>query len=490
MNHAILYENQKRRLTFSIGLLICFAMYSAWQMGYIYFMGPSLVIEGRTPLPISMDNITALIALGYVLSLGYMIVVPHLVVWAERITAILALISVLGLFLPLPDDAIRLLVYVQTFLCCFMIGFESFIIVNFFSEKSTIEHLTIAYAVSTFVIAIIQNDSIHFSFTTFRFLIIIMLVMALYFFFKVPTAKDACPIYVKKGDLIRPPKKLFIGIYSVTLISCLIALCGPTSAGIVKNGVFILYLTDSIGALILYVIYKKYKIHPLRSVSIFMVFSVIGFLCIFSALYVPSLAYTGCALVGLGMIPCQFLPLYGVVMMKSYPTKYIVPSIIGIALVTVILQSTLVEAFRAVPNMLNLVYMTIMVVLTPIYLRVEPFLIYTLNRKLTVIETVKETEEVTDDEVETAAAAEEPIVSDTASETDSNAVNLLATLTKRERQVLELISCGYSNGDIAKVLFISEHTVNDHTKKIYRKLDVHSRHAAASIINKYETVEK
>ena len=90
MNHVILFENQKRRLYFSIGLLICFAMYSAWQMGYIYFMGPSLVIEGKTPLPISMDNITILIALGYVLAIIYMIAVPHLVVWAERISAIFA----------------------------------------------------------------------------------------------------------------------------------------------------------------------------------------------------------------------------------------------------------------------------------------------------------------------------------------------------------------------------------------------------------------
>lgn len=182
MNHVILFENQKRRLSFSIGLLICFAMYSAWQMGYIYFMGPSLVIEGKTPLPISMDNITILIALGYVLAIIYMIAVPHFVIWSERISAIFALLSVLGLFLPLSDNALRLLVYLQTFLCCFMIGFESFIIVNFFSEKSTIEHLTIAYPVSTFVIAIIQNDSIPFSFSAFRILTVIMLIMTLFFF--------------------------------------------------------------------------------------------------------------------------------------------------------------------------------------------------------------------------------------------------------------------------------------------------------------------
>ena len=63
---------------------------------------------------------------------------------------------------------------------------------------------------------------------------------------------------------------------------------------------------------------------------------------------------------------------------------------------------------------------------------------------------------------------------------------LLAQLTAREREVLELIGCGYSNRDIASLLVISEHTVNDYTKKIYRKLDVHSRHAAAQFINRQQ----
>ena len=61
----------------------------------------------------------------------------------------------------------------------------------------------------------------------------------------------------------------------------------------------------------------------------------------------------------------------------------------------------------------------------------------------------------------------------------------LSQLTARELEVLELIGGGYSNRDIAKILVISEHTVNDYTKKIYRKLEVHSRHAAAQVINRY-----
>ena len=50
--------------------------------------------------------------------------------------------------------------------------------------------------------------------------------------------------------------------------------------------------------------------------------------------------------------------------------------------------------------------------------------------------------------------------------------------------MLELIGCGYSNRDIASLLVISEHTVNDYTKKIYRKLGVHSRHAAAQMVSR------
>ena len=105
------------------------------------------------------------------------------------------------------------------------------------------------------------------------------------------------------------------------------------------------------------------------------------------------------------------------------------------------------------------------------YLQIGPFLIYAMRRKLPDSEKAEE-----------ASAPEAAGKSDELN-TDADPI---ATLTKREREVLELIGSGYSNGDIAKVLFISEHTVNDYTKKIYRKLDVHSRHAAAVIINQYK----
>ena len=73
MKHAILRENEAKRLKVPFGLLLCFAMFCFWQMGFIYFMGPALSINGRTPLPISMDNVTAIIAISYVLCILWMI---------------------------------------------------------------------------------------------------------------------------------------------------------------------------------------------------------------------------------------------------------------------------------------------------------------------------------------------------------------------------------------------------------------------------------
>jgi len=49
------------------------------------------------------------------------------------------------------------------------------------------------------------------------------------------------------------------------------------------------------------------------------------------------------------------------------------------------------------------------------------------------------------------------------------------TLSAREREVLSLVARGLRAGEVAQMLAISPHTVRDHIKAIYRKLDVSSR---------------
>ncbi|QAY60270.1 response regulator transcription factor [Microbacterium protaetiae] len=55
----------------------------------------------------------------------------------------------------------------------------------------------------------------------------------------------------------------------------------------------------------------------------------------------------------------------------------------------------------------------------------------------------------------------------------------LAELTSRERQVLDLLAEGLSNGQIAQRLYISTKTASVHVSAILRKLGVASRTEAA-----------
>ena len=55
-----------------------------------------------------------------------------------------------------------------------------------------------------------------------------------------------------------------------------------------------------------------------------------------------------------------------------------------------------------------------------------------------------------------------------------------AGLTRREREVLDLICAGHTNAEIAAKLFISAKTVDHHVSAVLAKLDAPTREVAAA----------
>jgi RNA polymerase sigma factor (sigma-70 family) len=62
----------------------------------------------------------------------------------------------------------------------------------------------------------------------------------------------------------------------------------------------------------------------------------------------------------------------------------------------------------------------------------------------------------------------------------TRAGEVLSHLTRREREVLELVAQGLSNKEIAEALVITPNTVKRHLKSIFEKLEVHTRAAATA----------
>ena len=60
----------------------------------------------------------------------------------------------------------------------------------------------------------------------------------------------------------------------------------------------------------------------------------------------------------------------------------------------------------------------------------------------------------------------------------------LASLSGREREIAELVARGHTNREIAAQLFLSEKTIESHLSKVFAKLGVSGRVAAAELVGR------
>jgi DNA-binding NarL/FixJ family response regulator len=83
-----------------------------------------------------------------------------------------------------------------------------------------------------------------------------------------------------------------------------------------------------------------------------------------------------------------------------------------------------------------------------------------------------------EDAVEYALSAEAPAVSSSLAQDRPSPEP--QPLTRREREVAALVVRGLTNRRISSELVLSEHTVNQHVKNIFKKLGIHSREQVVS----------
>lgn len=72
---------------------------------------------------------------------------------------------------------------------------------------------------------------------------------------------------------------------------------------------------------------------------------------------------------------------------------------------------------------------------------------------------------------------------------DDNAINVFDSLTERERDILRLVSNGFSNKDLAERLSLSTNTVKWHLRNIYDKLQIDNRVQAVSVARHFGLID-
>jgi DNA-binding CsgD family transcriptional regulator len=414
----------------------------------------------------------------------------------ERVTVGVALLSALALFMPISQELFSLALYIKFFCCCFMIGFETGIVVNLFTEKCALLHLTAAYFFGFLIPALLQNDFIKTPFWVFRIFAVAACIMQLYFYCKLPG--NVWPVYVKKGDGLVCPKSFFGGMYLLEFLTALMTVFGLAIAETITHGIFTIMLSGSVFGLAVYLLWKRFNIAPMRCSLVLLGLAALGFLLAIASLYFPVLSLFACVLLGAGMTAFVLQPMYGVIMAKRYPSRFIASGFIGICFIAILIHTGLLEILRSNPTVMYSVYLIIAGALAVVFYMLMPYLLYNF-RSRTLQDIIGVVAEETDDgaaepvkraallvTTETVKAAAPEVVPPHERRMNILMSNAITSLTSREYQLTDCIMRGLRRSEIAKEMDVLPETISTYTKRIYDKFGIHGRSDLFRLAEKLE----
>jgi DNA-binding CsgD family transcriptional regulator len=339
-------------------------------------------------------------------------------------------------------------------------------IINLFTEKTEIKDVIVNLIAAGCLVAFLHNDIIPIPFNLFQHLTVIGLAMLLLLFCKLPS--KVWPDFVRRSSNIIKPKSLLIGLSVLVWLSSIIILFGSVIAESIVHGVFVYYVFNAVSGVILAVLWKYYKIIPLKSVSAMLAAGALGFVMAIASLYVSAyvsaLSLLACVLLGIGGTVCWMSSYFGVVMARRYPSRFVSPGLIGLAFTAVIIHTVLLEALRDNLTMLYVVYLVIAVALTIVYLMLEPYLSFSFREEASPASTISEN----------ASSAEPAGQSSTPFNwREMLQANAFEPLSDGELDIAGFIMLGYKPGDIAKETRYTLNTVKSYRKELYSKLQIH-----------------
>jgi DNA-binding CsgD family transcriptional regulator len=249
------------------------------------------------------------------------------------------------------------------------------------------------------------------------------------------------------------------------------------------------YVSSAFFGLAVFSIWKRFGVSPLKSGTVLIAISGMGFIAAMVSQFLPGISIVAPLLLGAGMTCLVLNPYFVSLITRRYPSKYIVPVYIGVAFVTVLIHSALLDALRDNLIALFIAYLVITVVLLIVYLMLEPYLLYASRGR-----SIQEIVDAHNEAVADGAPIEE--ADEVSIETFSEGVSgesevrrklrlaAITPLTPREYEVAEMTILGIKQSVIADTLNISPGTVNNHRSHVYDKFGVGNREALLARLEK------